>query len=137
MHFAFVPVVEDKKRGGYKVSAKEAVSRRDLQTFHQDLQEHVEHELGHEVGILNEATKEGNKSIEELKRQSAEERLQEASSEAARIVSEASKKAQGIKDGLVPLKAEYEAFKAYVEAVGKDFNLLDGVEIMWSQSHWL
>lgn len=128
MHFAFVPVVPDKKKGGFKVSAKEAVSRRDLQTFHQDLQEHVEHVLGHEVGILNEATREGNRSINELKRQSAEARVQEASLEAARIVSNASKEAQGIKDGLAPLKAEYEAYKAYVEAVGSDFDLLDGVE---------
>ena len=28
MHYAFVPVVEDKKKGGYKLSAKEAVNRK-------------------------------------------------------------------------------------------------------------
>lgn len=76
LHFAFVPVVEDKKRGGYKVSAKEAVNRSDLQRFHGDLQRHVEEELGHSVGILNEATVEGNKSIEELKRETAQKELQ-------------------------------------------------------------
>ena len=87
MHFAFVPVshgfkplrsepeisVEYKK-----ISAKEVVNRNDLRTFHKDLQKHLEKVLGHEVSILNEATKNGNKSIEELKRQSATERLEEA-----------------------------------------------------------
>ena len=38
-----------------------------VQAFHPALQRYVEQELGHEVSILNEATKEGNKSIEELK----------------------------------------------------------------------
>ena len=123
MHFAFVPVVEDKKKGGYKVSAKEAVSRHDLQTFHQDLQEHVENVLGHKVSILNEATREGNRSINELKRQSAEERIQEASLKASRIVFKASKEAQGIKDRLAPLKAEYEAKKAFLDQSAKDSEL--------------
>lgn len=49
----------------------------------------VERELGHEVSVLNDATKEGNRSIEELKRQSATERLREATAEASKIVSEA------------------------------------------------
>lgn len=78
MHFAFVPVVPDKKRGGFKVSAKEAVDRADLQSFHTDLQQHLERELGHEVNVLNEATKDGNRTIKALKRESAVERLQEA-----------------------------------------------------------
>ena len=86
MHFAFVPVKhgfkEDKKNPDIsteyrKVSAKEVLNRRELQAFHPALQRYVEQELGHEVSILNEATK-GNKSIEELKRQTATERLQKA-----------------------------------------------------------
>lgn len=76
MHFAFVPIVENKQKGGYKVSAKDAVNRRDLQTFHADLDRHMERVYGHNIGILNEATKEGNKSIEELKRGTAQEQLQ-------------------------------------------------------------
>ena len=98
MHFAFVPVKhgfkEDKKNPDIsteyrKVSAKEVLNRRELQAFHPALQRYVERELGHEVSILNEATKEGNKSIEELKRQTATERLQEANEKAAQIVSKA------------------------------------------------
>lgn len=119
MHFAFVPIVHDKKRGGYKVSAKECVNRNDLQTYHKNLEQYVSRELGHEVGILNEATKEGNKSIEELKRQSATERLQEATKKASIIVSKAHTEAQTIKDSMIAIKAEYEAKKAYVRQADK------------------
>lgn len=128
MHFAFVPVCrtfkEDRKNPDistevHKVSAKEVVNRYDLQSFHTDLQKYVERELGHEVGILNEATKEGNRSIEELKRQSATERLQEATAEASKIVSKAQSQAQGLNDSLIAVKAEYEAKKAYVRQADK------------------
>jgi archaellum component FlaC len=71
MHFAFVPVVEDKKKGGYKVSAKELITRKDLQTFHFDLEQHLNKALGYEVGVMNEATREGNKTVSELKQQTA------------------------------------------------------------------
>lgn len=116
MHFAFVPATKDKKRGGYKVSAKQVVNRLDLQTFHSQLQEHLSSVLGHEVSVLNDATKNGNRSIKELKRQTATEILQEATAEASTIVSKARKEAKGIEDSLIPLKAEYEAKKAYVRA---------------------
>ncbi|EAK0771656.1 hypothetical protein AWS07_07450 [Campylobacter lari] len=114
MHFAFVPVVYDAKKDVLKVSAKEKVCKTDLQTFHQDLEKHLERALGREINILNEATKEGNKSIDELKRQSATERLQEVNEKASKIVSKAHNEVQAIKDSLIPLKAEYEAKKAYV-----------------------
>lgn len=78
MHFAFVPVTEDKKKGGFKVSAKEVVNRRDLQTFHNDLQEHLRQDLGFNVSILNEATREGNRSVAELKRETALEQVRQA-----------------------------------------------------------
>lgn len=81
MHFAFVPVVKSfskrKNQEIEKVSAKECVDRNDLQRFHGELEQYLEQELGHEVHIMNEATKDGNKSIEELKRKSAADRLKE------------------------------------------------------------
>ena len=132
MHFAFVPVVrtfkQDKKNPDIstevvKVSAKECVNRYDLQSFHEGLQRYVERELGHEVSILNEATKEGNRSIEELKRQSATERLQEANEKASKIVSKAQTQAQAVKDSLIAVKAEYEAKKAYVRQADKVSNV--------------
>jgi len=75
LHYAFIPVVHDKKKGIDKVSAKIIVDRVDLQKFHQDLERHMTGVFGREVGILNEATKEGNKSIDELKRGTAQAEL--------------------------------------------------------------
>jgi len=77
IHYSFVPVVEDSKRGGYKLSAKEAITRSDLRSFHGDLQNYLEKELGHAVGVLDGATKEGNQSIVKLKRGTAIKKLNE------------------------------------------------------------
>ena len=59
------------------------------------------------------------RSIEELKRQSATERLQQATEKASKIVSEAQIQAQGMNDSLIAVKAEYEAKKAYVREADK------------------
>lgn len=85
MHFAFVPVVFDSKKDRYKVSAKEAVNRRDLKSFHEDLKQCLEAALKHEVGILNEATALGNKTVKELKSQSAAQQLQKAQERAIEV----------------------------------------------------
>ena len=64
MHFAFIPVVPDKKKQGkFKVSAKERINRFELEQA-------LSTALGHSVGILNGATKDGNKSVTRLKRES-------------------------------------------------------------------
>lgn len=115
LHFAFIPVVPDKKKGGYKVSAKECITRSQLKSFHNELQRRLENELGHPVSILNEATKEGNKSIAELKRGTATKKIQEAEKKAAQTLQNAEKAAQSTRDSLIPVRAEYEAKKAYVE----------------------
>lgn len=65
MHFAFVPLAPDGK-GGYKVSAKEVITRQDLRTLHQDMQEYLEKRLGCVVNIRNGQTK-ANKTVQELK----------------------------------------------------------------------
>lgn len=85
MHFAFVPVVVDGRKGIEKVSAKELVNRADLRSFHEDLENHLAKAFGRELGILNEATKEGNKSIAELKRGQAVVDLENAQSELAEV----------------------------------------------------
>ena len=71
MHFAFIPVVPDqKKQGKFKVSAKERINRFELCSFHFELEQALSAALGHSVGILNGATKDGNKSVTRLKRES-------------------------------------------------------------------
>jgi cell division protein FtsB len=123
MHFAFVPVVYEKKNNRYKVSAKEAIDLRELKVFHGELSAHLEHTLQHPISILNEATIEGNKSIVELKRKSAAERLIEARTEASKIITDAQLELNHINVSLAPLKAEYEAKKAYVRAFDKSSNI--------------
>ncbi|MCT3075907.1 mobilization protein [Leuconostoc citreum] len=57
LHYAFVPVVFDDKKSRYKVSAKEVLTRHDLQTFHDDLDQHLKKELPfYEQGVLNNKT---------------------------------------------------------------------------------
>lgn len=116
MHFAFVPVTKDEKKDRFKVSAKEVISRKDLKSFHTDLSQFLEKQLGFEVAVLNDATREGNKSIEELKRQTATERLREANEKASKIVSKAIRETQAIRDSTKVIEAEYEAKKAYIAA---------------------
>lgn len=74
MHFAWLPIVKEKKNkkrlGQEKLSAKECITRSDLQNFHQQLQSYLEAKLNCQVKILNEATKDGNKSIADLKKHS-------------------------------------------------------------------
>jgi regulator of replication initiation timing len=67
IHFAFVPVVADKKRGGYKVSAKELVNKSDLLRFHPDLSKHMISVFGYDIGVENGATALGNQTVEQLK----------------------------------------------------------------------
>lgn len=76
MHFSFIPIVYDKKRKDYKVSAKECITRNDLKRFHPELEEHMKKVFGRDIGIMNAKTKEGNKSIDELKKGSAVKELE-------------------------------------------------------------
>lgn len=128
LHFAFIPVVPDKRKGGFKVSAKECITRAELKTFHTALQARIENELGHPVAILNGVTKDGNKSIADLKRGTAIEKVAKMEAEASEKLSEAERDAQDIKDNLIPLKAEYEAKKVFLREMNKDFDLLGAKE---------
>lgn len=116
MHFCFIPVVLDLKKDKVrlKVSAKEKIDKKELTKFHPELEKYLA-DNGIYCSILNEATKEGNRSIEELKRQSATERLQQVATESHRMLTEAKKEVKAMKSTLETLKAEYEAKKAYIE----------------------
>ncbi|WP_353052792.1 MobV family relaxase [Bacillus thuringiensis] len=73
MHFAFMPVVWDKKKEREKVSAKEVLTRKDLKTFHQDLDKFLKKEIPHiyKEGILNDKTI-GVDTVKDLKKYSGE-----------------------------------------------------------------
>ena len=67
MHFCFVPVIFDKKKQEYKVNAKQCINKIELKQIHPQIQEYLENKLKTKVNILNGATAEGNKTIEQLK----------------------------------------------------------------------
>lgn len=137
VHFAFLPIVKDARRGGEKLSAKEAVTRADLKTLHPQLQTRLEAALGHSVEILNGATAEGNRTVKQLKegekiiaeaKEEAEKIVSEAKSKAAEIVSAAANKAEATRKAIRPLEAKEKALRAIVDAMDKSEDL-PGVEI--------
>ncbi|WP_238386389.1 plasmid recombination protein [Streptococcus sp. S784/96/1] len=76
VHIKVTPVFFDKKKEKHKFSAKEMFSIDDLKKFHPELSEHLEREFGFDVGVWadkpNAKTKAYNKTIEVLKRETAE-----------------------------------------------------------------
>lgn len=73
MHFSFVPVTFDEKKQREKVSAKIVLNRKDLQTFHQDLDKHLKEKIPeiYQGGILNDKTI-GIDDVHSLKKHSEE-----------------------------------------------------------------
>ncbi len=105
MHFCFMPVVADHKRNGEKISAKECVTRMDLERFHEELQCHLDQQHI-TCSITNEATREGNKAIKELKQGTARQTLQK--------VRRATKEEQA---NLKSLQTEKKALNREIEAL--------------------
>lgn len=82
LHFAFVPVVPDTKwndkhpdKPREKVSAKECLTRQDLQTFHVEFQDRLDNQFGELVfSVLNGATLGGNQTLEQLQYETVRQR---------------------------------------------------------------
>lgn len=66
IHFAFTPVIEDES--GARFCAKKVCDRKQFQTLHTDLSNALTKHFGRDVGVLNGATVNGNRTIEQLKR---------------------------------------------------------------------
>ena len=97
MHLAWVPVVRDVKKGREKLSSKESLGGpKELRKFHADLQHDLEQRLQCPVNILNEATAQGNKSIDALRREEAKKRLEAASAAAGAIEDAAANLLEGL-----------------------------------------
>lgn len=75
LHFKFMPIVEDK--GIEKVCFDKCVTRKDYKSFHKELKAHLESDLGIPCNILNGATENGNKTVQELKNKELTERNEE------------------------------------------------------------
>lgn len=139
MHFAFVPVTEDKKRGGEKVAAKEVVNRADLKTFHTDLERHLDSFHDWHFEVINEATKDGNKEVAELKKQTAHKEVlkaQQGAAEARQRVLQEQERIKPLEKRKTALEGEIEALQtqkevltaAEVEAIKGEKNLLGGLK---------
>lgn len=119
MHFCFMPIVYDQKKQREKVSAKECVTRTDLQHFHTELEEYLESKLGKKINILNESTKNGNRAIIELKRGTAHKKLEKINEEVTKAADEIDK----AELSLLALKAEYEARMTFVDQYIRESSL--------------
>lgn len=69
MHFCFVPAIFDDKKQKTRVNAKKLINKVELKKIHPEMQEYLEKQLQTKVNILNGATENGNKSIEQLKKE--------------------------------------------------------------------
>lgn len=90
MHFAFVPVVYDEAKDRFKVCAREAIDLKELRMFHKDLNRHMEDVFMRDIGIMNGATRDGNKSVEDLKRAEAVKEVARLSQEKQKLQQEVS-----------------------------------------------
>lgn len=72
LHYCFIPVVFDAKKQREKVDRKSIFTLKELKTFHNDLQSHINQSLGYEVNIVTgELKTRKNLSIGELKEKTA------------------------------------------------------------------
>lgn len=113
MHFCFMPVVADPKRG-QKVSAFECVKRKDLEQFHEQLQHHLEGK-GISCSVINEATREGNKAIKELKQGTARQTLRKV----RRATKEEQANLKNLQAEKIALNREIETLKGLKNIQGK------------------
>ena len=83
LHYSFIPVSKDENPAheqAEKVCAKEVLTRKDLRTFHDDLQEHLRERMpDRNINVVTGITKEQgrNMTIKELKLQTQLERVKE------------------------------------------------------------
>jgi len=109
MHFSFIPVVVG-KNDIEKVSAKELLTKVELQRFHPALQTAMERVLGQEVPVLNGATIGGNRTVAEMKAEQ-EIAILNAAAEKAREMTET------VKGEVNTLEGQKRALESDVEAL--------------------
>ena len=101
------------RSGGEKVSAKEVITKNDLKTFHTDLERYLDSFRDWHFEVVNEATKDGNKEIAELKKQTAHEEVLKAQQEATQARQRALQEQESIK----PLVEQKNALRGEIETL--------------------
>ena len=102
MHFCFIPVVIDKKKNIEKVSAFELITKKELNSFHKELNNYMTKIFNRDIGILNGATANGNKTVLEMKNEQLEKELNKISNKTKKYNTTLEKiKSLEIKDTLI------------------------------------
>lgn len=114
LHAGITPCFYDEKKQRNKCSFKEFFSRKDYQTFHEDLSNYMEKVFGYDIGIYDktEGKKASNKTIKELKQEAhqKEEELSQLREKVALREREIQEQKQEVE--LWKNKAEEESKKA-------------------------
>lgn len=114
LHFAFIPVVPDRRRGGEKVSAKECITRANLNSFHSDFQSYLDaHGDPGLFPVINGATAGGNRTVKELQ---AEQQIEKAQAAAEKEVRAARQAAQDARKELRAVQSKAEAAEERLRA---------------------
>lgn len=116
MHFSFVPVTLGKD-GKEKVSAKEVLTKLELQRFHPELQITLERALDKGVPVLNGATAGGNRTVAELKADQEAIKAREAIEHYQLDAQDAAIKAQVAKDEVNTLLERKKALQGEIKAL--------------------
>jgi len=131
MHFAYIPVVADEKHG-YTVSAKKLLTLRELNVFHPDLERFHDSFRDWKFEVLNEATKDGNKEISELKAETARQEAVEARKTLERVqgdINQAEGRKRALEGEIMALQTKKETLTAAeVDAVKGTKTILGGVK---------
>lgn len=128
MHFAFVPVMYDKDKKRYSVCAKKLVTKTELKKFHPWLEAEVSQRLGYQVQLMNEATKDGNKTVTELKRERELAKQAEFAQQTEAAKAATAKALQTAQNAT----QEAEAAEARLQDIKDDLNALDTPEAVKS-----
>lgn len=133
LHFAFIPVVPDRRRGGEKVSAKECITREDLNKFHPDFQAYLDDRCGQDLyPVLNGTTAGGNRTVQELQAELAIEEIEEqrAQVEAAaqKEIAAARQAAQDAREDLQAVQDKAEAAKERLRATQSRVDAFQAIE---------
>lgn len=136
MHFAFVPVVYDEKKEIHKVSAKQLLTKTELKRMHPELTRHIQsYSWGKDINLINGATVNGNRSIEEMKLerlQKATKYYQKQKDSREEEFNQVSKEVRHLKDERVHIKAELELLQEQIE--DKQSQLKDINEVQLPQA---
>ena len=100
LHFVFVPVVKDKKRGDYKVSAKERINRSFLQSFHSKAEKAISKDLDYEVKLQEGDGVKRDLTMTEYKLKKAKEDLEQTK-----------ETAQGLTEAIPAMTQQVETLK--------------------------